>query len=281
MTNDPSSAGDPAFWGAVAQIIPVLAIPLVLEARLVAQRVSRSKDEFSRRFRRARWGVLFAVLGIAMAAVEIGALWFILFGSPDYPAHLAAVAVIVLALLAVFMIPLAAVTTTLLADIVWVMQARLPWGQLRRLHRKALHLADQLRVGRRENRSRRLDALMGHADHLLMERSLKRFAETLASKLPGLSAYERADLVQGAVTAASGRIQRERPALDAQWERIMRDTAELEQIYGVGIEAVDKLAAKLSERIVTGASADEIESLRLESNRAMAVLDGMPSASPD
>lgn len=62
------SDGDIAFWSVVAQVMPVLALALVLEARLLAERLSKKRARSLRKYRFlwavwlfATWALIFAV----------------------------------------------------------------------------------------------------------------------------------------------------------------------------------------------------------------------------
>lgn len=157
-----------AYWAAIAQIVPVLAIPLVLEARLVAHRLSESEQSFNRRARRAGWGLLFSALGISMLGLEMLALSAIPFGAVRELDFWFSIVVVVAALFTVFAIPLAGIVNSLLTDVAWILRARLPWGALKRTRRELRVVLDRLEAQVRESRNQRLRLRIGLADTWLM-----------------------------------------------------------------------------------------------------------------
>jgi len=151
-----------AFWGAIAQLIPVLAIPLVIEARTLARRISANADEFKRRSLRVRWGVTYIVLGGAMASIEFTALASLALGESSEWQIYAALAVLLLAFYVVFSIPVTAIGEALVRDATWVMALRAPWGKAKRGRRKARRLLARVHRSRdtMERRRRELQPMM-------------------------------------------------------------------------------------------------------------------------
>ncbi|NLP82476.1 hypothetical protein HF576_01310 [Microbacterium sp. CFH 90308] len=235
-----------AYWAAIAQIVPVLAIPLVIEARLVAHRLSESEESFNRRARRAGWGLVFTVLGISMLGLEILALSAIPLGTVNAFDYWFSIVVVVAALSTVFAIPLAGIANSLLTDIAWILRARLPWGYLKRTRRELRVILDRLETQVRGSRSQRLQLKTGLADAWLMR------------------SQARAVISRATPAAIS-----EDPALLSAWNDALAkatasipDPAELVANYESAIADVDdtvtlgELAVQLARR-----SLDELESL--------------------
>lgn len=145
-----------AFWSAIAQLIPVLAIPLVIEARTLARRISSNADEFKRRSLRVRWGLTYIVLGGAMASVEFTALACLAFReSLEWQVYYALV-VMLLAFYVVFSIPVTAIGEAMTRDATWIMAIRAPWGKVKRGRRKARRLLAKV-IRSRQTAERQMD----------------------------------------------------------------------------------------------------------------------------
>ncbi|CAH0227645.1 hypothetical protein [Microbacterium sp. Bi128] len=256
-----------AYWAAVAQIIPVLAIPLVIEARLVARRLSASQDEFSRRSRRLTWGVVFSILAVGMFGTEAVAVTAILFGRVDGFAYWLAVYVILGALFVVFTVPLSAITSTLVTDILWIGRARLPWGRLKRLRRDAESLAEDVRRSRRRNADVRFKLLMTRARTLLASGDMARAVVGRLVEEGQLPANKAEEITSAAIGRAFEKFDGSFSDSQGQYASLKQEMDLIEELHDTTLAALELIIAQTSERIRTGAPAGDIEQLRARLRR--------------
>ncbi len=157
-----------AYWGAVAQIIPVLALAFVIEARLVVRRLSR-KDEYTRRGLRLRWGITFFVVGILLTSSEFVALQSlasrstrVLDGS-DYFVFWVSLIAVGMSLAIVITMPVTKLIVASTFDVSQWIEMRVPWGKVPRLRRDIVRQLEKIEIVLRRLQHGRLDALMGCA----------------------------------------------------------------------------------------------------------------------
>lgn len=122
-----------AYWSAISQVIPVLALAIVLEARALARRWTNKRRTPSRRFR--SWSVLgLFVLGVGLINVELTALGNLATGSYRFYEVVLSQVVVLCALFLVVSQPVALITGAALSD------SGLPKWRVRRLRKEMSQL---------------------------------------------------------------------------------------------------------------------------------------------
>jgi len=113
-------AAPPEFWATVAQVIPVLALALVFESRVLAKRWSKKRAYRDHLARRA-WAITAAFVTIGMVSVEAGAIVELYFPTPDGTVgtirFVFAVVLITVALFLVISIPITSIVVPAFSDI--------------------------------------------------------------------------------------------------------------------------------------------------------------------
>lgn len=158
---DPASLAAPSeFWATVAQVIPVLALALVLESRVLARRWGK-KRAFEQRKERRMWAVAAIIVTILMVMVEanaLGQLWkptstpFL-----DVFGILTAQLVIAATLLLVVSIPIMSIAVPAVLDALGVPLLR---RLLRKRRREAIRERKNVALIALESESGNLDALL-------------------------------------------------------------------------------------------------------------------------
>lgn len=196
------------YWSATAQVVPVLALAFVIEARLITRRLSK-KNAFKDRGKRARWAGAFVLVAFGLTSAETNALVGIavMQGEPvdsyDTIAYYTSLWSIVVSLLLVVSLPLMDIAVRTTVDLIQRLIIHMPWSRWRKLNRV---IRGQLRVlagMRRDANDRRLYLASRMADVLLarddqiprLARSLRHaYAEMAESELdPELVSLFEAD----------------------------------------------------------------------------------------
>lgn len=157
-----------AYWGAVAQIIPVLALAFVIEARLVVRRLSR-KSEYARRGLRLRWGITFFVVGVLLTSSEFVALQSLasrssrVLDASDYVVFWLSLVAVGTSLAIVITMPVSKLIVASTLDVSRWIEMRVPWGKIPRLRREIVQQMEKIDVVLRRLQQGRLDALMACA----------------------------------------------------------------------------------------------------------------------
>lgn len=179
-----------AYWAAIAQIVPVLALALALEARLMARRFSRRNAGVSRRAQgafaiwlTATWVLLFVAESIAIRALM-----------PTGPASSDSNrANILLAGIAVMngLFVVAAIPVHRVAEPGWVIihhyfRFTLPWGKPQRLRRSIERAKVSIQQDLTNVRAARLDLLLRTSEALVRTGGLARLHKTVSAEVAGL-----------------------------------------------------------------------------------------------
>ncbi|MEV7610945.1 hypothetical protein AB0N61_15775 [Microbacterium sp. NPDC089320] len=153
------------YWGAVAQIIPVLALAFVIEARLIVRRMSK-KAAYKHRARRVRWSVAFFVLALLLTSSEFAALRNL---SRDPARDLAPVDqvnywvslfTVAATLSIVISLPVSSLVASTLGDVLRWLEVNLPWSKVQKLRRDIGRQLSSIEHLQRRNQGNRLGALM-------------------------------------------------------------------------------------------------------------------------
>ena len=163
------------YWAAIAQIVPVLALAFVVEARFTVARLSK-KSNISQRKTRVAWASLFLLLAVGLAISEFAAIQS-LASPPEKPLsevdtwyfRLSGL-VIYVALLVVVTIPIGNLVASSTGDVARWLAMHVPWGEPQRLRRDIFKGIDELERQLKEIRNLRSDALLAMADVLLVPR---------------------------------------------------------------------------------------------------------------
>lgn len=151
-----------AFWELIAQVIPVVGLALVLEARTMAGRFAKPAPRVTRD-EAARWGVAFFVAAVLSAVVFFIAL---LLSASALPLQaladaffLQALAILVATygLILVVFLPVTLFFRGTTSAALLRFACRFPWSRARRSLRKYDHLVEQVNQQMRKNRSHRLE----------------------------------------------------------------------------------------------------------------------------
>lgn len=138
------------YYATVAQVIPVLALALIIEGRIVARRfASAKKKKLFRAQRRARlrWGVSLAVVTALFMFSEYAAIstLVVVAATPirpvDYVSVVVSASAILLGLLLTFSQPLTRVIAPAIWELRLIARVRNPFGQVKRFRREARHYA--------------------------------------------------------------------------------------------------------------------------------------------
>jgi uncharacterized membrane protein YgdD (TMEM256/DUF423 family) len=165
-----------SFWSAAAQIIPVLALAFVIEARILIRGFSK-KRAFKYRASRVRWAAALLVVGTMLFIGELGALSALSVGTEDpltgidYFYYWVAYIGMWAALLIVLTIPISNLVNASTRDVRFWLAAHVPWGQSQRLRRRILRNIERAEDIRKGLIDHRFEALMMSADMLLNPKS--------------------------------------------------------------------------------------------------------------
>jgi len=142
-----------AYWGMVAQIVPVLALALVLEARGMARRYARKTWFPHSRGSRTTFAVLYGAVALGLVGVELVALSFVQRARSNAVAEEIASYVLAIALAYVVLSPVLLISSALMSDTF----ARLPWSAQARSLRATADVQRDVVAAQRRERSARLD----------------------------------------------------------------------------------------------------------------------------
>lgn len=149
-----------AYWGAIAQIIPVLALAMVLEVRYLGPKMG-SKELFGKLWVRVVAAASFYVISVMLFTSELYALFALLGDQRDASNRYASPGVIWslvsvgLALIFVFMMPVLSVAASSIIDVFYRIEIRLPWSSAQRGKRslaRAVAIGESVRENHREDR---------------------------------------------------------------------------------------------------------------------------------
>lgn len=115
------------YWAVIAQVVPVLALALVLEVRRVA-----SKWTYEQRWRRVTQSITFLLIGMLLATAEIQSLIALLSGRPSPTIAAAAGIMVMVAMAALVINPLTDLFTSANVDVVASAVLRFYWTPTRR-----------------------------------------------------------------------------------------------------------------------------------------------------
>lgn len=180
------------FWTVSAQVIPVLALALVLEARATGRQLSKKKT-FAKVALRRFWGYVFYSLSFILGTSMLYSLSALAFPL-DPSAELSSTRYFILwyvsgsiwlGLLFAFTIPLTMIHSTLLGDRVSIFERWNPISRFNRLRRSARRLGDFIENELKETRNLRHKILIVTADNVLFNakahQRIKRIKSLLTS----------------------------------------------------------------------------------------------------
>lgn len=163
-----------AYWGAIAQVIPVVALAFVIEARVIVRRMSK-KTAYRYRGLRIRWSITFFVLALLLTLSEYAALQSLAL-DPDRPLvpmdavyYWLSLLSVAASLLIVITLPVSSLISASLGDVIRWVELHVPWGRAQRLRRDIIRQLESLDALVRRGRDNRLDALLMCAAVLLDE----------------------------------------------------------------------------------------------------------------
>lgn len=135
-----------AYWSVIAQIVPVIALTLVLETRSLTQ---RWQDDAWRKRKAIRWimGMVILLLAIGLPSTFITALWSIATGESEPFNFWWSLIWSATALLLVAYVPMMEGIQIALTDMFLAIDDRLPWGERARglrERRRLVEMADQI-----------------------------------------------------------------------------------------------------------------------------------------
>lgn len=190
------SLGD--FWALIAQVVPVIALALVIEGRALARRYS-SKEQFSRRWSRILGAIAFLVIGVALATAEILAIRSVLQSAlqPDMEIDgddiVFAVNATLVGLVFVLIVPLMLLVDAASGDLLTLMGRRVPWSIWKRTYRRSSWFLEQSQRSYRELRTHRIELLVMKAS-ALMQPQPKVLVEPAYRLLEGITAAVDAEV---------------------------------------------------------------------------------------
>lgn len=181
------------FWSVVAQIIPVLALALVIEVRVLARRLSREDGKLSTRqnYRRGMW---IAVSWVSMVLTFMAALGFLIadpnlrMNSVSLSVAIAAALALVNAVALVALAPLGPVTLNLLALAIPDLLGS-PWSPAVRAKRLYRRLVAEMRVTLLSARALKLQILVDICDLELARVQSERKLEKTAAIVRAAGRY--------------------------------------------------------------------------------------------
>ncbi|MDR5699953.1 hypothetical protein [Agromyces aerolatus] len=165
-----------AYWSAMAQVVPVLALALVLETRALARRWSQKKLKATRRARRRWVGVLlvFCFLLPWLITTALGNLAETSSRPWQFVLSLAAVTAIAFVVIG---LPIASVVNTSW-DVYYAIFIKMPWSKLRRDIKELEGVVESVELHNRYLRDRILTRLGDRADFLVSQRHAERWLPT-------------------------------------------------------------------------------------------------------
>jgi hypothetical protein len=156
----PEAAAAQPYWSAIAQIVPVLALALVLEVRAIARRLARKKAYPHNRGLRVTYAVTYFFAAAGLILCESLALRYLLTGGHDDATADFVTTFITLAFWYVALGPIFLIGAALMGDVL----ERAPWSHESRVIRRANRIEEQVIAAEREARSLRLEAWSVVAD---------------------------------------------------------------------------------------------------------------------
>ena len=155
-----------AYWSAVAQIVPVLALAVAIEARVLAGRW-RKKKNMKRRARRWIVASVYAVLVATLPAVLYSALRNVAEKESNAFDYWFALIWITACTIMVAYIPAATIANAALIDLFFVLDRRLPWSSVNRNERLRLAYSTKVADIYRDLRWAHIEFLTIYGDFLL------------------------------------------------------------------------------------------------------------------
>lgn len=156
---DLSGDRNTAYWVTIAQIIPVLALALVLETRALARRWKRKKNYDGSRRTRAVWALALLIAVTAMGWQLPTALFNIAEGESTILQVLVSSVIMSLLLLIVVTIPISGIISIAVMDTIGPWVTGLPWSRESRLVRRVGRESERVETLIRRLRWRRIDVL--------------------------------------------------------------------------------------------------------------------------
>lgn len=247
-----------AYWSAIAQIVPVIAVAFVLESRISARRRATASDGFKLR-KRLAWAIASMLLWVSLVAAECVALAGLAFGmEQSWLVWLAGVPV-VLGTVIVVGAPVTAIVRTTLSDWFFSTGGRLPWSPRRRLTRAINSFRSDMTIRRLSYRSEKIDLLRLRLESVSLPYFLKEVAQSsvlrvlqargLASDGLRLHFEELEDELRKTVQGPENAIR-----IDALIEHVDKALALIDE----SIEASDQWLKKLADA-ATPAELDKLE----------------------
>lgn len=160
-------------WSAMAQVIPVLALAFVLEARQITRRYSK-KRFFRNRKTRIAWSLTFAVLVFLLPQGLIGSILALTFDSEQlmtpfyWYVMVSAILGIYLTIIILILIPVSSLANGTVRDVRTWLILNMPWGQVQRARRSTLYYQDRNSQLLREIAGVRLDILIQVSARLVL-----------------------------------------------------------------------------------------------------------------
>ena len=245
-----------AYWAAVAQIIPVLALAMAIETRLLARRWRKKKNA---RLRGRRW------LAASAYLLLVGTLPYVMYMALQNVAsnetstvdYWYALSWILGCTIMVAYLPASGIIGAAVLDLYWFVGRKLPWSRAKREDRMRVLVRASLAKLDREVRAARIDFLVLYADFLLqvtgksieLDEALERSTGAEARKLR--REIEKLD-------------ENEREIIETRYKPAMRIFAEARQEQD-GLRArVEKTVVLESQRIE-----DDIEQVRAVLSQAL------------
>lgn len=169
------------FWTTVSQIVPVLAIALVLESRVLAQRYSKRRYYVSSRPVRATWGVTLFVLAGALTWTLAASLRFLASADMTQAVNVTksmqthiATSVLLAATFVLVSTPIAAIFNASVLDLIVLAARRMPWSKTSRSLRELARLDSVYRAMLADLRDEAHDILMALSRSLLIATAFER-----------------------------------------------------------------------------------------------------------
>lgn len=177
------------FWSAIVQIVPVLALALVLEARLLAARLSRGKSP--RRLSRTFWALWLIVTWLMLFSTMAFAL-IVLMREPsrevapdDLDNYLFAIVTVINALILVAWVPVSRIANAAMTAVAPDPSFLVPWSKSNRLKRDIHKELENIETEIQWAGDAAREALLIAAQALILEgragRSMKHAREQLAA----------------------------------------------------------------------------------------------------
>ncbi|PVE67919.1 hypothetical protein [Microbacterium testaceum] len=257
------------FFAAAAQVIPVLALALVLEARLIANRYSK-KNAFGQRGLRVAWGLFLGLLAFLIVQALVSSLNALTkdqqatMSGWDWYAYLVTWTAIYLGSAAVVTIPITAIVISAVADVIGYLLLRVPWGPAQKLRREIIVEIRQTEQDVNDARDTQRDFVVVASKFLVVGFSGKRSAESALRDYvrtsPWMTESERRDHV----SYFEKNIKTfEEAILDGEkaWKR-HKKAKKLARRLETAIQRQKSILSKVDEIVTNGGSPAQIERQR-------------------